>query len=398
MNKKKNVLIVSAVFPPEPVVSANISYDIAKRLSEKNNVIVLSPKPTRPLGVEFSEIKKSFMPFEHRILDSYTFPKSKLIGRMRESYSFGKATAMYISENKNSIKVIYANTWPLFGQFFLIKEAKKHNIPVVLHIQDIYPDSISKKLKGLASKIIFSVLLPLDKYTLKNATKVICISMDMIIYLKDSRKVNFDKFSLVRNWQNDEIFINGYIKKDSPDFIFMYLGSLSASAGVDNLIKAFNQAAIKNSKLVIAGSGSDKEKCVILAAGLKNGAVVFCDAAQEEVGRIQSEADVLLLPLKKGISLTATPSKLTAYMLSGKPVIACVEAESDTAKIILESGSGIICVPEDIQQLSSKMREVSDFAQDALKQLGDNARLFANKNLSRAANLEKIANIIESLK
>lgn len=394
---KDHIVIVTAVFPPEPVVSANLSYDIAIRLSEKNNIVVLSPKPSRPYGFNFCQVQMLSKPFKHKILDSYTFPLSKLMGRIRESYSFGKATANYISEYKNDIRVIYANTWPLFGQFFLIREAKKYHLPIVLHVQDIYPDSLTKKLNRLIGSVFFSILLPLDRYILKNSTKVICISKDMIAYLQKSRKIKLDKFVMARNWQNDEILTQKHVKKESTNFVFMYLGSISASAGVETLIKAFDKAGIKNSKLVIAGSGNDKMKCEVLAASLQNDTIIFCDVRQEEVGRMQSEADVLLLPLKKDVSLTATPSKLTAYMFSGKPIIACVEAESDTAKILFESGSGLICDPEDVEQLSFKMREISGFAQYELKRMGNSARVFANENLSKRINLDKIVATIENV-
>jgi hypothetical protein len=51
--KDKNILIVSCVFPPEPVVSANLSFDIAGELAFKNNVTVISPLPTRPYGSNY---------------------------------------------------------------------------------------------------------------------------------------------------------------------------------------------------------------------------------------------------------------------------------------------------------------------------------------------------------
>lgn len=35
-----NTLLISAVFPPEPVVSANISYDLASSLSGKHDTTV----------------------------------------------------------------------------------------------------------------------------------------------------------------------------------------------------------------------------------------------------------------------------------------------------------------------------------------------------------------------
>lgn len=54
-----SVLIISAVFPPEPIVSAKLSEDIANGLVEHDiKVIVLHPRPTRPYGFEFNITKK----------------------------------------------------------------------------------------------------------------------------------------------------------------------------------------------------------------------------------------------------------------------------------------------------------------------------------------------------
>jgi hypothetical protein len=47
------ILLVTAVFPPEPVVSANLSFDIAGELAKKHEVTVISPKPTRPFNKVF---------------------------------------------------------------------------------------------------------------------------------------------------------------------------------------------------------------------------------------------------------------------------------------------------------------------------------------------------------
>jgi len=52
----KNFLILSAVFPPEPVESASISSALAETLSQEGaDVEVLCPRPTRPKNFRFKE-------------------------------------------------------------------------------------------------------------------------------------------------------------------------------------------------------------------------------------------------------------------------------------------------------------------------------------------------------
>lgn len=391
---KDSILLVSALFPPEPVVSASLSIDIANKLALTNKVVVISPRPSRPYGVKFNSYNHQGANFKHISVDSYVSPASKLIGRLRESFSFGRETSKYIFEHKNEIKLIYANTWPLFAQFFLIRAAKACNIPIILHIQDIYPESLIEKLPKYISNFFYSLCLPIDKYILKNANIIIGISPSMIDYLKQSRNLYKSNFKLIRNWQNDESFSKIYPEASYLPFTFMYIGSISPSAGVQTLIKAFDYAKIDNSRLTIAGNGVDKDECIKLVKKIGNKNISFCNINPEEVAKVQSQANVLLLPLKKGISLTATPSKLTAYMLSGKPIIACVEYESDTAEILTVSKSGFISMPEDYISLGEIMKGVVQMDKLTLNIMGLNAKKYAFENLSREINLNRLVSLI----
>ena len=112
---------------------------------------------------------------------------------------------------------------------------------------------------------------------------------------------------------------------------------------------------------------------------------------------MQSQANVLLLPLKKGIAKTATPSKLTAYLLSSKPVIACVEKESDVADIIRDANCGYVVEPENVESLVLVMKQVYNMEKSELEKLGMNGRDYALLNLSKKTNLQKIVSVIENL-
>jgi len=392
------ILIVSAVFPPEPVVSASLSYDLANSLSINHKVTVISPAPTRPMGYDFSEIVIKKHSFEHIILNSYTHPKSNFFGRFRESYSFGKASARYINEQSNNIKAVYANTWPLMAKYFTVKAAKKHNIPIVTHIQDIYPESVVKKTPFPISWLIKTVFLPIDKYTLKNSAKIITISPKMKDYLVSTRNLKPEIVHVVRNWQDHQPFLNFTREKNPGEvFTFMYLGSLSPSAGVPHLIKSFSLSGLANCRLVIAGSGSELEKCKTLAEAEKNARIEFRDASAILVPQIQAEADVLLLPLKTGIGATASPSKLPAYMFSAKPIIACVDADSDTANAIRLADCGWVVPPENAHSLADCMQQAAITQPEKLLALGKNGREYALKHFAREACLDKFVNVIKEI-
>jgi len=374
-----------------------LSRDIAAELSKKNDVVVLCPQPTRPLNFRF---ENGFEPEDYEVvrLNSYTCAASNIFGRFRESYSFGKHCIKYIKENSKKIDCIYVNSWPLFAQYLIVRTAKRLNIPFIIHVQDIYPESLTNKLPNPFKDLFFFLLIPVDKFILRHATKIVGISQNMISYLSVSRKIDKNKFELVRNWQDDARFLN-YVPgiAERKDFVFMYLGSVSPSAGVGTLINSFHQSDLPNAKLIIAGNGSDKENCIAIARRLGNDQIEFCDVAPEKVPELQSQSDVLLLPLKKGIAKTATPSKLTAYLLSSKPIIACVEKESDVANIISESNCGIVVEPENVESTVLGMKQVYNMKKTELEKLGLNGKEYALSNLSKKANLNKVVSVIENI-
>ena len=95
----KSALLVTCVFPPEPVVSARLAYDIYQALKEQGGEVkVLHPKATRPNGYQFGE--SIIIGTDEIVPDSFTCPKSSLWGRFRESYSFGKAAYKYIQQGE----------------------------------------------------------------------------------------------------------------------------------------------------------------------------------------------------------------------------------------------------------------------------------------------------------
>lgn len=393
----KNLLIISAVFPPEPVVSANLSFDIANKLADDNRVTVISPKPTRPFGFKFDKQFKN-QKFKHFQLNSYTCSESKLFGRLRESYSFGKYSYKYIFDNHKQIDLVYINTWPLFADYFTVKAAKQFNIPVINHVQDIYPEALSSKLPVFSPLVNF-LLLPIDKYILKNASKIIAISNNMKEYLAQTRGIEKEKIEVVQNWQDENSFIEfsrtlRKISGNNNPFTFMYLGNIGPVAGIDILVEAFSSANIKNSRLVIAGSGSMKETLQRKVVDQHLKAIEFWDVPDGKVPEIQDQADVMLLPIKKGAASSSVPSKLPAYMFSKKAIISCVDENSATASVIKSSNCGWVLPPENSNALAEKLIEVVVFEKSILFEMGMNGFNYALNTLSKKNNLNKLINIL----
>lgn len=398
---KKNIVIISGVFYPEPVTSAVMNYDLANKLAEQYDVTVITPKPSRPMGYDFSNSKKAEGNFKQIIVDSFVHPKSSIVGRFRESYSFGMKAVDYIKAHHNEIDFVYNDGWQFVSLYQVARACVRYNIPYIVPIQDIYPESVLTKLPKVTilQRLVKSVMAPYDKYYISKAAKVRTISNGMAKYLSETRDVSLEQFLVVANWQDDSTFLNYKSEEplDDGKIKFMFAGNNSTQANVDLIINAFIDAQLKNAELYIMGGGNAKEYCMRIAKDQGGKNVFFGTIPDGKVPEVQSKADVMVLALKTGTGKLGIPSKLVAYMLSGKPVIASVELDSDTAAIIGGSNSGVVVPPDDLHCLKDAFLKYADLSLEELIQQGKNSRRYAKEELSRDSNLQKVVDTTESI-
>lgn len=390
------ILIISAVFPPEQVTSAYLNYDLAKALAKDYKVTVLRPKPTRPIGATFQD-DWSDPDFETVLIDSYTHPESELIGRFKEARDFSKKSVQYLKAHKDEIDFVYNDGWQLFGLNIIAKACVKYDIPYIVPIQDIYPECLLTKshIPGFAKKIINGILLPIDKYYQKHAYRVRTISNEMADYLSKKRGIERDKYLVVNNWQNDDDFMNLPVVKESDKIVFEYVGSINVHANVELMIKAFAEANIPNSELRIYGGGNQKESCKQLVKDLGLNNVSFGFVSRNEIPEVQAAASVLILALPTGNGNLCLPSKLTSYLLSGRPVLASVDQDSSTKRILEGEKCGKTVVPDDKEALVNGFKYFAELTSEARGQMGERSREYALMHLTREVNLSLVINSIK---
>ena len=396
MNKRK-IIIVSAVFPPEQVTSAFLNYDLAKALAKEYDVTVLRPYPTRPIGAKFDKVEVEDKSFKTILIRSYTHPESELIGRFKESNDFGRKSVEYIEKHHNEIDFVYNDGWQLFGLYRVAKVCKKYGIPYMVPIQDIYPECLftNKNYPDVLKWLIKTILLPIDRYYQKHAACVRTISDEMRDYLSKTRGVAKENYLVVNNWQNDDDFMNLPEAKEESKIVFEYVGSINVHANVDLMIKAFAEADIPNSELRIYGGGNQKENCQHLVKDLGLTNVSFGFVSRNEIPAVQSDASVLILALPSGNGNLCLPSKLTSYLLSGRPVLASVDQDSSTKRILEGERCGKTVVPDDKEALVNGFKYFAELTSETRENMGKNSREYALKHLTRDVNLSLVINSIK---
>lgn len=396
---RKKIIIISAVFPPEPVTSATLNYDLARELAKEHNVTVIRPMPTRPIGTSFN-ISSSGCPSFHEVLvDSYTHPESSFLGRFRESIDFGHKSVEYIDAHHTEIDFVYNDGWQLFGLYLVAKACVKYNIPYIVPIQDIYPECLLTKghFLGFIKKIIKNILMPIDTYYQKHAAKVRTISNEMADYLSKTRNIDRNNYLVVNNWQNDEDFLKENCPPQNEKIVFAYVGSINVHANVDLMIRAFSEAKIPNSEFKIYGGGNQKEVCQNLVRDLGLDNVSFDFVSRHQIPEVQASADVLMLALPEGNGNLCLPSKLTSYMMSGKPVLASVDLNSATKRILEGEGCGIVVPPDKIEGIIKALTLFANMSREELNAMGKKSKCYAQKHLTRNANLSLVVNEINNI-
>lgn len=394
---RNKILIVSGVFPPEPVTTAYMNHDLAMALQEDYDVTVLRTFPSRPEGTKYvdADIKMDF-PYKCITLQSYTCPNSSLIGRFRESISFGRACKRYIKENHRELDYVYNASWQLFGYYLVAKTCVRYGLPFMIPIQDIYPETLftSKKYPGFVVKLATALLKPMDCYYQRHAHKVRTITDEMRDYLSVTRQVPKSQYLVVNNWQENDQFV--YIEpKKSETITFAYVGSVNNHSNTEYVIESFLRSGLRNARLIIYGKGNKRKDCVeLVVRHHAEDRVLFDSVRRDEVPWVQSEADVLVLALPKNNARFSLPSKIASYMLSGRPILASVDEFSASTRYIKGSKAGIAVPPDNESKMAEafSMFAKMDFTERTI--MGKNGRLFALECLTKEVNLSMVVKAI----
>ena len=407
------VVIVTCVFPPETNTGGENCCHLAQYMAEGGHTVsVVCPMPSRPKGVRYSTLEdrsRLVVRMEGKVevvrLPTYASPESRLFPRFRESFGFGKAAGRYIAEHLRDSQAIYSMSWPLAGNYNVARMANRLNIPVIINIQDIYPESLASKLPRWVTFLVFPILTAWDRAIVQRAHGMVAISDNMREVYQKTRGIPRDRIVVVPTWHDEKLFLPPADRMQAEKryhiaherFTFMYLGNIGRVADVEGVVGAFLVANLPDAQLLIVGEGSCKEKCksMVKLSGATN-VFFLSDPDVANVPLLQSLADVCLLPVKRGAAFSSIPSKFVSYLFSGKPVLASVDGGSDTERAILSANCGWAVEPENSALLTEQMKRICRLSARELAAMGQNGLTYGLKHFSRSQFVPVLARSIES--
>jgi colanic acid biosynthesis glycosyl transferase WcaI len=162
--------------------------------------------------------------------------------------------------------------------------------------------------------------------------------------------------------------------------VCLYSGNMGEKQGLEVLVDVARKFVGSRSPLfLVCGDGAAKARTIAAATGLDN--IRFLPLQPlRRLNELLGLADIHLLPQRIDAEDLVMPSKLTAILASGRPVVASARPGSDVAHAA--GAGGLIVPPGDVTAFAAALQRLLE--DDSLRTaLGQSGRAFAIANLDR---------------
>lgn len=398
----KHLVVLSQWYPPEHHIYAP---DVAAAAQQQGyRVTVITGYPNRPGGKLHPGYKQRFSHTE--IIDGVTVRRVPLV--INHSHNALERVANFLSFSLSALTatstikdadVIYAYGTPATAAIPAQLWRKFYGIPYVLHVQDLWPESVTGSGmlgNGWLNKTAGAVLNLWLRRLYGNASKLLTLSPGMAQLLID-RGHRADQCVIVYNWaEEDTLQLKPAETFSSTGLKLLYAGNLGPMQDLETAIEAARKLEDhRDFEFKIAGEGVAEESLRAAAEGARS--VKFLgNLSHEEVARRYLEADFQLVTLKDlPIFRTTIPSKLQVSLASGVPVITTVAG--DVANLVLKHQAGIVAEPENPESLAKAITRAYAMTAAERAQMGINARKLYEQLMSHEAGTTRIVSIFNDL-
>lgn len=254
-----------------------------------------------------------------------------------------------------------------------------------LHVQDFELD-VAFDMGLLRGNLLRRVVTGLERWLLRRFDVVSSISQSMLQRLSE-KGVARGRIVSLPNWVDIHAIVpltrpSKYrqILGIAPDAVVaLFSGTLGAKQALHLLPLAARllETTAPDVVIVICGDGVMKPQLEVDTQGVRNVRMLPLQP-KEQLGELLGMADMHLLPQDSEVADLVMPSKLTAMLSSGRPVVTNARSGSEAARVIAQCG-----VVADSSDATALAEAIGSLAREPAKrvQLGRAAREYAEKHI-----------------
>jgi len=282
--------------------------------------------------------------------------------------------------------ILSANT-PTVPGYRLARWCRKNGVRLNVWIQDIYGLAAYRLLRRklpIVGHAVGRYFIALDKWAARHSAGLVVISEDFR-HVFTKWGVDSSKIHVIHNWAPLESMPprpreNDWSRAHSlgSGLRFVYAGTLAMKHNPALLLE-LGRTLGQNSvgELIVVSEGPGVEWLAAQAAtqGITS---IRCAGFQpfEALPDVLGSADVLVAILEADAGVFSVPSKVLSYFCAGRPVLLAVPKENLAAKIVVESGAGLVVEPTDIAGFCAAAKRLIESPQ-LREQSGQAARTYA---------------------
>ncbi len=353
-----NVLLVSQYFWPE---SFQINPIVARLVKLGHRVEVLTGQPNYPHGHVYPGYKAMRLQRElyagaviHRIPLA---PRASGALRLALNYlSFMLSGSLFgpwmLRKRPFDVIFVYAPS-PLLQALPALLIGWMRRRPVVLWVQDLWPESLSAT-GHVRNRFILWLVEQTVRFIYRRMALVLVQSeafMEPVRRLAPHTALAYLPNSVDDNFARQDGRVEPSDKTDK--FVVLFAGNLGTAQAVECILAAAEMLRDHaDIQLMLVGDGSRRSWLLEEVRRRELGNISLPGRFPvEAMPAMMRQASALLVTLAaQEIFAYTVPSKVQAYMASGRPIIAAINGEG--ARLIRESGAGLAVPAEDAQALA----------------------------------------------
>jgi colanic acid biosynthesis glycosyl transferase WcaI len=409
------VLILSLVYAPDVVSTAPVVADVAQGLRELGHTVTaltsiphyhfpeaarddpaLAASWRRPFTVRVEQgvrvirvymPRKSARPWKRAV----EFAQFKLLTLL---------AAARLGRRQDAILVVSPPISLGLEGFVLSRVTRSQ---MIYDVRELWPDA-PVRMGVLKNAALIRLIEGMERFVYHQSAAVTVIAHSFADALAE-RGVPRAKLHFTPNYASADRFAD--VAKHNPlserlglhdKFVALYAGNIGFTQGLEDLVDAAGRLrGYDDVRIVIVGDGAAKPRleAYVAASGLKN-VLVLPYQPEEAVPELYAATDVCLVPLVHGFARDTVPSKLLTILAAGKPCVASVDLDSETATIIRDAEAGYVVPPRSIDGIvESLLRLRAD--PDLRRSLGENGRQHLAEHFSREATLRTYDRVIRQV-